>query len=212
MGTEACATTNFFISAIICICIRLCISICFAIIDCIAFIASILTGFFFEFCGLEFLFKMTPPGVPTTGCLFLKKTPNGVFFKTPNGDRHPGVLCCKQKKLMKATSSSPGDDEKVSLWHVLRHTQRKTGCTDKTLREMKQSLEPLLKVSCRSSSPEKKSDNLLLHNADAVLLQLHGCVGCEHFVFLPSDARMRCPECGHPRFNAQRKPNEVCNN
>ena len=110
---------------------------------------------------------------------------------------------------MKATSSQD-DDEKVSLWHVLRQTQRKTGCTDKTLEQIKQSLVPLLKESCQSSNSNKKSDNFLLKKADAVLLQLHGCVGCENYVFLPSDARMRCPECRHPRFNAQHKPNEVC--
>ena len=110
---------------------------------------------------------------------------------------------------MKATLSSQDGDEKVSLWHVLRQTQRKTGCTDKTLEQIKQSLVPLLKSSCHNSSSKKKSDVLLLHKANAVLLQLHGCVGCDHYVFLPSDARIRCPECGHPRFNAQRKPNEV---
>ena len=111
---------------------------------------------------------------------------------------------------MKTTLSSQDDDEKVSLWHVLRQTQRKTGCTDKTLEQIKQSLVPLLKESCQSSNSNKKSDNFLLKKADSVLLQLHGCVGCENYVFLPSDARMRCPECRHPRFNAQHKPNEVC--
>ena len=60
------------------------------------------------------------------------------------------------------------------------------------------------------SGQGKKDDRMLLEKANAVLLQLHGCVGCDDFVFLPSDVRIRCPRCRHPRFNHEKKPNEVC--
>ena len=55
----------------------------------------------------------------------------------------------------------------------------------------------------------KNEDHVLLAKANAVLLQIHGCVGCDNFVFLPSDLQIRCPKCGHPRFNSDKKPNEV---
>ena len=50
----------------------------------------------------------------------------------------------------------------------------------------------------------------MLQKADAVLLQLHGCVGCNQHVFLPSDRQTKCPKCRHPRFSCTKKPNEVC--
>ena len=44
---------------------------------------------------------------------------------------------------------------------------------------------------------------------EAVVLELHGCVHCNDFVFRPTSRELRCPLCNHPRFNSNKKPNEV---
>ena len=99
------------------------------------------------------------------------------------------------------------DDETTgTVWQLLRSAQRTTGCTNKTLATIETILRPIM----LKSGQGKKDDRMLLEKANAVLLQLHGCVGCDDFVFLPSDVRIRCPRCRHPRFNYEKKPNEVC--
>ena len=111
--------------------------------------------------------------------------------------------------LRMATSGNADADGNVSgntpetlLWHALRSAQRESGCTTKTLLAIQKALNPSVSI-CNNA------DKTLLQNANAVVLQLHGCVGCDDYVFKPSDLAIRCPRCGHPRFNSDKKPNEV---
>ena len=39
---------------------------------------------------------------------------------------------------------------------------------------------------------------------------LNGCVGYNDHVFGPTSRDETCPKCGHPRFDAEGKPHEVC--
>jgi len=49
-------------------------------------------------------------------------------------------------------------------------------------------------------------------------MALNGCIGCNKFVYLPSDKRTSCPYvkengevCAEPRYGANGQPKEVCN-
>ena len=114
-----------------------------------------------------------------------------------------------------ASKAAVSDDDVVwdageqtgTLWQLLRTAQRTSGCTTKTLGAIEEALRPI--IVQRTRGVQKSEDHVLLEKADAVLLQIHGCVGCNDFVFLPSDLKIRCEKCGHPRFNQDKKPNEV---
>ena len=93
-----------------------------------------------------------------------------------------------------------------TLWQLLRTAQRTSGCTTKTLATIEAALRPIF---LQRHGGALNEDHVLLSKANAVLLQIHGCVGCDAFVFVPSDRRIRCPRCAHPRFNEDHKPNEV---
>ena len=111
----------------------------------------------------------------------------------------------------------------AGLWHVLRMAQRKTGCSTSTIEVVAKHVEQWARHNGMIASSGDESsedfeeeeethigaDHNLKKNANAVVLQLHGCVGCNKHVFLPADHSLLCPKCKHPRFNARHKPNEV---
>ena len=107
----------------------------------------------------------------------------------------------KPGKLMVGRKRKPDD-----LWHALREAQRKCGCNTKTLNTIRQAVQPFCKDEKKQ---ETRADRKLCNFANAVLLELHGCVRCHDFVFSPKDFALRCPKCGHPRFDRKKQPNEV---
>lgn len=92
-----------------------------------------------------------------------------------------------------------------NMWCALRMAQRECGCNTRTLKTLYDAAKPF----CKFKSTSSTSDGKLCTDANAVVLQLHGCVHCNDFVFSPDDNMLRCPKCDHPRFNQQKKPNEV---
>ena len=105
--------------------------------------------------------------------------------------------------------------QRRKLWRALRQAQRKSGCTTTTIKAVAKAVAPLLENAMESSSDEEpapsqhKFDSEIMAAAEAEKLELHGCVDCNDYVFVPKSVRMRCPKCRHPRFNAVGKPNEV---
>ena len=103
------------------------------------------------------------------------------------------------------------------LWQVLRQAQRTSGCTTTTITTVAKAVAPLLDNGSDSDSDEDEpassqhrvADSEIMEAAEAVKLTLHGCIGCNNYVFVPRSARVSCPKCGHDRFNAKNKPNEV---
>ena len=93
-----------------------------------------------------------------------------------------------------------------TVWQALREAQRLCGCTKRTLLTVFEAVKPFLKKTAATSS---NGDEDLHERGNAVVLQLHGCVNCDKFVFLPTNLSLHCPKCGHPRFNRKKKPNEV---
>ena len=107
-------------------------------------------------------------------------------------------------KAAKRKREPPAASERgSSVWCKLREAQRKCGCSTNTLKAVLQAVKPF----CHPGIV--KNDEQLVCTTNAVVLQLHGCVGCDDFVFEPTNKMIRCPKCQHPRFNQQKKPNEV---
>ena len=104
---------------------------------------------------------------------------------------------------------------KHKIGEALRNVQRKTGCTTRTLAITLQELKSFLKEEYQQDLPHnsfRSIDNAINKKYQAIVLQLHGCVGCNNHVFIPSDKAKRCPLCGFPRYNVKGQPNEVSAN
>ena len=96
-----------------------------------------------------------------------------------------------------------------SFKKTLRVVQQETNCSTKTLVTAIKLLRPFFENIGDIPLSFKGTDSKLLKKA-CRFLKLHGCVGCNHHVFLPSDKAERCPRCRFPRFRASGGPNEVC--
>jgi len=108
----------------------------------------------------------------------------------------------KPVKRKRADDNRRGDDKNV--WERMREAQRACGCNTHTLKTLLKAVQPFCDVKISGTS-----DGDLCAKGNAVVLELHGCVNCNDFVFAPEDKQLRCPKCEHPRFNADKKPNEV---
>lgn len=100
------------------------------------------------------------------------------------------------------------------LWSELRHVQRATGCSNKTLQE---TFRRVKKISGIPDEMHVKvaavyGDKYLQMKSGFTAIRVDGCVGCNEHVFLPSEKQIFCPKCRHPRFDAKKKPNEVNTN
>ena len=116
-------------------------------------------------------------------------------------------MAAKKRKREDGINGSSGSSGS-SVWERLRQVQRGCGgCNTTTLKKIFTAVQPFLNVS---NIVNTTSDAELKDKGDAVVLELHGCVHCDDFVFKPDDTRLRCPKCDHPRFNSNKKPNEVC--
>ena len=115
-------------------------------------------------------------------------------------------MALRDSSLCKRKADKHGDAarKKKRVWHALRQAQRECGCTTRTLQIIFSAVRPFLKPA-----DSKSYDQELHARANAIVLQLHGCVRCDDFVFAPEDLSLMCPKCGHPRFNQKKKPNEV---
>jgi hypothetical protein len=122
---------------------------------------------------------------------------------------------------MSTTMTTPGKrkrqgntDVETSICFALRKVQRLTGCTNQVLRLTIKNLAPFFKEKIDAEACFRRSSRTVFDVSGASFLKLNGCVGCHRHVFLPSSKFVRCPECQHPRFKANLRPNEVssCNN
>ena len=92
------------------------------------------------------------------------------------------------------------------MWSDLRVVQRRTFCSTKTLEAVAGAVCPALNIR----TLQRQTDRKLNERAGAVCLQLHGCVWCNKFVFLPDNKACVCPKCGGARYNEDSVPYEVC--
>ena len=100
------------------------------------------------------------------------------------------------------------------FFHEVRALQRRTRCSNFVCEEFVRAYRKL------SPTPLEKSFREFDKNAKSAAgcnyIILNGCPQCNRHVYLPADKARRCPfvrkdgnVCGHPRFNAQKKPFEV---
>ena len=97
------------------------------------------------------------------------------------------------------------------LWAELRHVQRVTGCTNRTLKETFRRLKGISGIDdeMHVDVAAMSGDKYLKFKSGAVGIRVDGCAGCDEHVFLPSERKIYCPKCRHPRFDVEKKPNEV---
>ena len=89
----------------------------------------------------------------------------------------------------------------------LRQVQRITGCSSKTLDVVLERLQPFLK-GCEDATSLKMARVRARKKSDIKKL-LHGCVGCDGYVFGPDNDETVCPKCGDNRYTVDGKPREV---
>ena len=95
--------------------------------------------------------------------------------------------------------------------HEMRKVQNITGCTTRTLNCTLQHLQPFL-IGCVHISKKKfVMKRIRARKQSTCKRLLHGCIGCNNYVFGPKEQHIRCPLCGHDRYKGgTRQPNEVC--
>ena len=89
----------------------------------------------------------------------------------------------------------------------LRKVQMRTKCSDKTCNDFIRTFGPRLPFE-----PPRlvwSCDSQLHKLSGMTMLVLNGCIGCNQYVFLPTEQRNSCPRCGANRFNESGQPYEV---
>ena len=95
----------------------------------------------------------------------------------------------------------------AQIFRELRQVQNITNCSTKTLDLILQRLHPFLK-GCEDVK-QLKMPRVRARTKSIFKQQLHGCTGCDGYVFGPENVETRCPQCGDSRY-ANGKPREVC--
>ena len=95
----------------------------------------------------------------------------------------------------------------AQIFHELRQVQNITHCSTKTLDLILQRLHPFLK-GCEDVK-QLKMPRVRARKKSIFKQQLHGCTGCDAYVFGPENVETRCPHCGYSRYT-NGKPREVC--
>ena len=91
------------------------------------------------------------------------------------------------------------------LYAELRKVQCRTSCATSALEMILTKLKPFLKLDVK----QKFNDVAIKAASGAHCMRLHGCVGCNKYVF-DDGAKVMCPLCGHPRYKPTTKqPYEV---
>ena len=96
----------------------------------------------------------------------------------------------------------------VQIRKVLRRVQNKSGCATATLDLVLQNLHPFLKGCEDLKQVHMKMPNIVKRQS-VLKRQLHGCGGCNDYVFGPDCQETHCPKCDHPRYNGKGIANEV---
>ena len=92
---------------------------------------------------------------------------------------------------------------------ALREVQYRSKCATKTLKMVLEAAKEHFGAKDLENLNLSMADNAMKNASGATCLQLHGCVGCHHHIFVPRDRSRHCPKCNHPRRNASNQPNEV---
>jgi hypothetical protein len=93
----------------------------------------------------------------------------------------------------------------------LRCLQSRSKCTEAMCVDIVDTFAKYMNVKPADfRSQARKADRKMQEKAGVKCVELHGCVGCDKFVFTPDDGLTHCPRCGDARFDNNNKPREVC--
>ena len=109
--------------------------------------------------------------------------------------------------MLFARLKSASKQQGLDVCRKLRQIQEETHCTDQTCNQFIKAFGDRL-----SLNPPRKigmHDKELHTTAGARVIHLHGCVGCNEFVWGPDDQGKLCPKCAAARYDVKKKPNEV---
>jgi len=140
-----------------------------------------------------------------------------------NGDVRVGsadlFTMAAKKESSKETNTAEEDDLlTAAFFSDLRQLQNRCKCTEAMCADITKMFGKHMgiKQKCGYRSAAKKHDKILQEAAGVECLSIHGCIGCNKFVYTPGDDRTHCPFrksdntiCGHPRFDDNNKPHEV---
>lgn len=112
-----------------------------------------------------------------------------------------------------ASESCASKRKARELWSALRQVQRRTDCTYATVKATFEAIKKLAYI-IGEEGVEHAAEKQMWEESGSCGMRLDGCAGklnnipCTH-VFLPSEKKLRCPKCTHPRFNVKHEPNQV---
>ena len=121
--------------------------------------------------------------------------------------------------VVKETNNEEEDEALAeAFFSDLRLLQNRCKCTESMCADIAVTFGKYmgLKESRCFKAAAKQRDKRLQEKAGIQCLSIHGCVGCDKFVYEPGDQRTHCPFvknddtiCGHPRFDENKQPYEV---
>ena len=92
----------------------------------------------------------------------------------------------------------------------LRCLQSRSKCTEAMCADIVSTFAKYMNVkSVDFRTRARKADKKMQAEAGVQFIEIHGCVGCNNFVFTPDDKSTHCPRCGDARYDNDNKPREV---
>lgn len=158
---------------------------------------------------------------------YRKKKNRHVFKKFKHADAHDALYRMEAKASTSAKcaigkETNNEKDEKAlaeAFFSDLRRLQSRCKCTEEMCADITATFGKYigLKESGCFKAAAKRRDKVMQEKAGVQCLIIHGCVGCDEFVYVPGDRRTHCSNvksdgtiCGHPRLDVNGKPFEVC--
>jgi hypothetical protein len=93
----------------------------------------------------------------------------------------------------------------------LRSLQNRSNCSEAMCADIVSTFAKYMHVQPEVFRTQaRKADRKMQEKAGVKCMELHGCVGCDKFVYTPDDRHTHCPRCGDARFDINNKPREVC--
>ena len=96
---------------------------------------------------------------------------------------------------------------KRRIFSTLRLVQNETGCSTRTLNVFLKRMHIFFK-GCADASNAWEMPRVRARKQSPLKRCLHGCVGCNKYVYGPDNVEMECPKCGDARYS-NGKPKEV---
>lgn len=114
-----------------------------------------------------------------------------------------------QSVWIRVPATADADQSAAKICVSLRQLQRRRGCSHVLLQDVLETMRPYLR--CLGPGRYTDADKKLQTEAGVFCHELHGCVGCNNYVFPHDDKSLRCPNCLAARYAdvTKKEPNEM---